>query len=73
MADLALARQYFAHVDTIFYGLFSVASVFVDASAKGFPYHLSKALDNVVLRLPFLRRYAWHCLIVCHKSQGLNA
>ncbi len=67
MTDFALARQHFARVDTLFYGLFSVASAFLDATAKGIPYRLSKALDDLILRLPIIRRYAWHCLIVCHK------
>jgi len=67
MTDFALARRHFARVDTMFYGLFSVASVFLDATANGIPYRLSKALDDLILRLPIVRRYAWHCLIVCHK------
>jgi ubiquinone/menaquinone biosynthesis C-methylase UbiE len=67
MTDFTLARQHFARVDTIFYGLFSVASVFLDATANGIPYRLSKVLDDLILRLPIVRRYAWHCLIVCHK------
>ena len=68
MADFALARRNFARVDTTFYGLFSVASVFLDATANGIPYRLSKAFDDLILRLPIVKQYAWHCLIVCHKD-----
>ncbi len=67
MADFALARRHFARVETMFYGLLSVASVFLDRTASGTPYRLLKALDDLILLLPFIRRYAWHCLIVCHK------
>jgi ubiquinone/menaquinone biosynthesis C-methylase UbiE len=66
MSDFALARRYFARVDTMFYGLFSVASGLLDPTANGIAYRLSKALDDWILRLPIIRRYAWHCLIVCH-------
>ena len=68
MRDLGSARRHFARVDTIFYGLFSVASVFVDLKANGLAYYLAKHLDDFILQLPIVRRYAWHCLIVCHKD-----
>lgn len=68
IADFALARRYFSRLDTTFYGLFSVASVFLDATANGIPYRLAKAIDDFILRVPIVGRYAWHCLIVCHKE-----
>jgi ubiquinone/menaquinone biosynthesis C-methylase UbiE len=68
MADLTLARRYFSRVETMFYGLFTVASVFLDATVDGFLYRSSKALDDFILNLPVVRRYAWHCLIVCRKD-----
>lgn len=67
MSDLKLAHQYFAQVDTRFYGFLSVASVLLDPSATRLPYRLSKALDDMLLSLPFLGRYAWHCLIIFRK------
>ena len=63
MADLTFIRQQFPTTETYFYGLFSAASVLFDRSAAGLPYRVGKAIDARVLRLPFVRRYAWHCLI----------
>lgn len=68
MNDLALARRHFARVEHRFYGLFSVASVLLDRTAKGAPYRFGKAIDDLVLQAPILGRYAWHCLIVLHKD-----
>jgi SAM-dependent methyltransferase len=72
MDDFAIARRHFARVDRVFYGLFSVASVFFDRTATGLSYRLLKAIDDVVLRLPVVRRYAWYCLLVCHEPRRGN-
>jgi SAM-dependent methyltransferase len=69
MSDFALARKYFAKVETKFYGFFSVASVLLDSSTAGVLYRLGKLCDDVILRVPFIGRYAWHCLIVCRHEQ----
>lgn len=68
MEDFEIARRSFAKVDIRFYGLFSAASALIDATAKGLPYRLGKAIDDVILRIPVVRRYAWHCLLLCQKS-----
>ena len=36
--------------DIRFYGLFSAASALIDATAKGLPYRLGKAIDDVILK-----------------------
>jgi ubiquinone/menaquinone biosynthesis C-methylase UbiE len=68
MSDFALARQYFARVDILFYGLFTAASVLIDPAANGKAYRMAKAVDDFLLRLPFVGRYAWHCLMICRKA-----
>jgi ubiquinone/menaquinone biosynthesis C-methylase UbiE len=68
MADFNIARQYFPRVDIVFFGLFSVASVLIDPTVEGKLYRLAKAIDDIVLRIPILGRFAWHCLIICHKT-----
>ena len=62
--DIELARRYFGSVNVKYYGLFSVASVIVDATAKRLPYKIGKAIDDILLRFPFVGRYAWYCLLV---------
>ena len=69
MADFRLARRYFAKVETKFFGLFSTASVLFDATAGGWPYRMGKAVDDVILRLPLVKRYAWHCLLTCQRER----
>jgi SAM-dependent methyltransferase len=68
MEDFEIARRSFAKVEIKFYGLFSAASALIDATAKGLPYRIGKAIDDVVLGIPVVRRYAWHCLLLCQKS-----
>ncbi|RFB75511.1 class I SAM-dependent methyltransferase [Methylovirgula sp. 4M-Z18] len=68
MADFVVARRHFARVETKFYGLFSAASRFLDPASNRLPYRASKAFDNWILRAPAIGRYAWYCLIVCHKG-----
>ena len=66
VADIALARCHFAKVETRFYGLFSTASVLIDTTTQGIPYRIGKAIDDLILRVPLVGRYAWQSLIVCH-------
>ena len=68
VSDFALARRYFSRVNITFYGLFSVVSVLLDRTAGGAAYRIGKALDDRILRLPFIGRYAWYALMVCHKA-----
>lgn len=67
MTDFITARRYFTKVDTAFYGLFSVASVFLDRTASGIPYRLGRVVDDLILQAPIIGRYAWFCLMVCRK------
>jgi SAM-dependent methyltransferase len=69
VSDFKLARRYFSKVDVTFYGLFSVASGFVNGT-WGWPYRVGKAIDNIVLRVPFIGKYAWYTLLVMHKGDG---
>jgi SAM-dependent methyltransferase len=66
--DFELAREHFGKVDVTFYGFLSTASVLLDGKVNGLPYRISKFLDEYLLRLPLVKRYAWHCLMVCRKS-----
>ena len=68
VSDFALARRYSSRVNITFYGLFSVVSVLLDRAPAGAAYRIGKALDNRILRLPFIGRYAWYALMVCHKA-----
>jgi ubiquinone/menaquinone biosynthesis C-methylase UbiE len=70
VADLELARRYFAKVETTFYGLFSAASALVDTTATGMPYRIGRAVDDLILRVPVVGRFAWYCLIVCHGARA---
>ena len=72
VADFAIARRHFAKVDTHFYGLFAAISALVDPTATGIAYQLGKATDAVVLRLPMIGRYAWHCLMTFHKAAAAS-
>lgn len=69
MSDLKLARRYFSAVDVTFYGLFSVASGLVNGVA-GWPYRVGKAIDDIILRAPFIGKYAWFVLLVMHKDNA---
>jgi SAM-dependent methyltransferase len=72
MADLLVARRHFEKVELTFYGLFSLASVLIDARPNGISYRVGKALDDALLRLPLIRRYAWQCLIECQHPYTLR-
>jgi len=67
-SDFNLAGQYFARVDTEFYGLFSVAGAFLDSRSSGIIYRVCKGIDSVVLRIPLVKWLAWQCLIICRKE-----
>jgi SAM-dependent methyltransferase len=70
MDDFARAQHYFARVDTVFYGFFTVASAVLDPGVNGIPYRIAKSIDDFILKFPPLGRYAWHCLIICHKTRA---
>jgi SAM-dependent methyltransferase len=68
LSDFALAKKYFARLETTFFGLFSVASVIFDATASGTVYRIARAIDDRILKSAAVGRYAWYALMVCHKA-----
>jgi SAM-dependent methyltransferase len=68
MKDFEAARALFPNMETEFYGLFTVVGAFLDPRSTEVIYRATKALDGFLLRLPFIKRYAWHCLITLHKN-----
>jgi SAM-dependent methyltransferase len=67
-SDFALARRYFAQVDTVFYGMFTVLGVFLGTGISGRGWRIAKALDDAILRLPVIGKYAWSCLLICRNG-----
>jgi len=69
MRDFVLGRRHFARVETRFCALFSATCASLGQSALGMAYpRFAEAIDDLVLWVPGIGRYAWHCLIICHKS-----
>jgi len=61
--DFALMHRYFSDVRVTYYGLFSVASALVPSRISEIVYTAGKAVDSVVLGLPYVKRFAWHALL----------
>jgi len=68
MSDLALARRYFEEVQVEYFGLCSVGSALVPSGMRGIAYAAGKAADAVVLKLPFVSRFAWYALLTLRKG-----
>ena len=63
MSDLALAHRYFDDVQVEYFGLCSVGSALMPSGVRELAYAAGKAIDAVVLTLPFVKRFAWHALL----------
>ena len=65
MSDLDAAADHFAHVDAEFYELTSMlAAPFARLPGGAALAHALRRLDRALLiRVPFLRRYAWMALL----------
>jgi SAM-dependent methyltransferase len=68
MADIALARTHFSKVDARYYGLATLAQVPFRDSAVAAPLTAAlRGMDELLLRLPGLRRNAWFVLLTLTK------
>jgi SAM-dependent methyltransferase len=66
--DFRILRRHFTSVETRYYGLTSLASVPLRATAIGAP--LRKALahvDSLLLSVPLVKQIAWYALIECRR------
>lgn len=66
-ADFELARRYFSRVEAEYFGLFSVGSALMPGSLRELAYSAGKAVDSVVLKVPYLNRLAWYSLMTLTK------
>jgi ubiquinone/menaquinone biosynthesis C-methylase UbiE len=66
--DFVLARKYFTNVDVRYFGLATVVSAGLPEVLRAPAYWMGRAVDGVVLRLPFVKRYAWFALMVMTKQ-----
>lgn len=73
LPDLALMKQYFAHVETHFFHFFSPALFpFISWPGGMFSLRFLEKIDNLVLRLPFLKRYAFKIVIIASKPKQVH-
>jgi SAM-dependent methyltransferase len=63
ISDFALARRYFSNVQVDYFGLCSVGSALMPRTISETVYKVGKAVDSVVLTLPFVKRFAWYALL----------
>jgi len=63
ISDFTLARRYFRDVQVDYFGLCSVGSALMPPSISETVYVAGKAVDSVVLSLPFVKRFAWYALL----------
>lgn len=68
ISDFALAHRYFEDVQVEFFGLCSVGSALMPSGMRGIVYAAGKAADSVVLKLPFVNRFAWYALLTLRKG-----
>jgi SAM-dependent methyltransferase len=68
MSDFDLARRYFEDVQVEFFGLCTVGSALVPSGMREIAYAAGKAADSVVLKLPFVNRFAWYALLTLRKG-----
>lgn len=67
-ADFTLAERYFAQVKVEYFGLFSVGSALVPKGLRSYAYSAGKAMDSIVLKVPYVNRLAWYALITLTKK-----
>lgn len=67
--DIELARRYFTHVDTEFFGLTQLASTLLrpDAVRRAFN-PVTAAVDRVLLQMPLVKWQAWATVISARKA-----
>lgn len=58
-----MARRYFSDVQVDYFGLCSVGSALMPRTISETVYTVGKAVDSVVLTLPFVKRFAWYALL----------
>ncbi|RWO10279.1 MAG: class I SAM-dependent methyltransferase [Mesorhizobium sp.] len=63
ISDFALARRYFSDVQVDYFGLCSVGSALMPRTISETVYTVGRAVDSVVLTLPFVKRFAWYALL----------
>lgn len=63
MRDIRAARKVFSRVNVRFFGLFTLAGVWFDPTAKGTLFRLSEVMDRFALAVPFAQRFAWFSLL----------
>ncbi|WEX07709.1 class I SAM-dependent methyltransferase [Chelativorans sp. AA-79] len=63
VSDFALARRYFSGVRVDYFGLCSVGSALAPPGMSEVVYSAGKAVDSVVLAIPFVKRFAWYALL----------
>lgn len=67
MSDFDLASRYFTKVDIRYFGLFSVASALLPSMLRDPAYAVGRAVDSLVLKIPYVGRFSWHALITLTK------